>query len=105
MRSITFTATLALALSSSSVLAASAISHDRVKSGILPSGDLYSIYEVSCDNSNKTHIAMMDRRRSWCMIDSGSLECVRDPELAADQACAAQQFQLASDDKSLSADS
>ena len=99
IRPLQLSAALTMVLSSASVLADSAVSKDKIKTGILPSGDVYSIYEVSCADDSTTHIAMMDRRHKWCRVDGMNLDCYRMPEQAADQACASGQLELAGEPK------
>lgn len=105
MRSKLFITTMGTLLLSANVLADSSLARDKIKSGILPSGDLYSIFEIQCPDASKTHIAMMDRRTRWCMIEGAGLKCVREADLAADQACAASQLQIAGGDETLGTDS
>ncbi len=104
MRPLQSTVSLVIALFSASVIAGSAVSKDKVKTGILPSGDLYSIYEVSCADDSKTQIAVLDRRHNWCVMDGIDLDCFRMPEQAADQACAAGQLEVAGDPKTTADD-
>ena len=88
MRYLQFASALFAAVFSVQLLAESAVSKDRVKTGILPSGKFYSIYQVNCLDKTQTHIAMMDRRRTWCTVDGLELDCYRQPQEAAARACA-----------------
>ena len=60
--------------------------YEKVKTGILPSGGLYSLYEVSCGNSTTT-IASMERRTRWCTQAGDGLSCYRTADQASEKAC------------------
>jgi hypothetical protein len=59
---------------------------EKVKTGILPSGELYSLYQVSCGNSTTT-IASMERRTRWCTQAGDGLSCYRTADQAGEKAC------------------
>ena len=59
----------------------------KVKTGILPSGDFFSIYEASCPQNTAVSIASLDRRQRWCVESSGQLRCFRAAREAARYAC------------------
>ena len=61
---------------------------ERVKTGILPSGDFYSIYEVVCQDDTSASIARLERGRRWCATLNGELNCVDEAVHATDMACA-----------------
>ena len=79
---------LALCLGMSSAYAADNIALDKVKTGILPSGGFYSLYEGACHDQNAVSVASLDRMRRWCINASGDLACFRDRQEAAHLACA-----------------
>ncbi len=60
--------------------------YEKVKTGILPTGGLYSLYEVSCGNSTTT-IASMERRTRWCTQAGEGLSCYRTADQASEKAC------------------
>ena len=61
---------------------------DKVKTGILPSGGFYSLYEGTCQDRNVVSVASLDGMRRWCINASGDLACVRDSREAVEMACA-----------------
>lgn len=78
---------LAALYSVASAQAADSISMEKIKTGILPSGDLYSIYAADCFGQPDAHVASMDRRTRWCIQDDQQLNCFRRPSEAARAAC------------------
>ncbi len=60
---------------------------NKVKTGILPSGDFFSIYEASCPQNTAVSIASTDRRRRWCADADGQLRCFRAANEATRYAC------------------
>jgi hypothetical protein len=60
---------------------------DAVKSGILPNGGFYTVYEVRCADTGPAAIANVDSR--WCTAPTGELTCFRTPTQAKDKACSA----------------
>jgi hypothetical protein len=79
---------LAFWLGMAPAYAADGITLDRVKTGILPSGGFYSLYEGACADRNVVSVASLDRMRRWCINASGELACVREPQEAVQMACA-----------------
>lgn len=61
---------------------------ERVKSGILPAGGFYHLYEVTCTAGNTASIASLDRSTRWCTGDSADVSCFRRSHQAAEAACA-----------------
>ena len=60
---------------------------ERVKSGILPTGAVYNIYEVSCKDQTSAELARTQRGRRGCTSYAGELQCFKRAEQAADVAC------------------
>lgn len=60
---------------------------EKVKTGILPSGDTYSIYKVACKDQTSADVARTQRGHRWCASNGSELSCFRHPEQAADTAC------------------
>ena len=62
-------------------------SMNKVKTGILPSGDFFSIYEASCPQNTAVSIASTDQRQRWCVESDGQLRCFRAASEATRYAC------------------
>jgi len=69
------------------VQASGSISMEKIKTGILPSGEFYSIYEAACLDQPNAHVASMDRRTRWCVQEGEQLHCFRRPSEAVRAAC------------------
>ena len=87
MRSTRFGIALLAALLATPTLAAERASLEKVKTGILPSGGFYRIYEVACRDQRLSSVATI-RREQWCTLDAGNLQCFRDADDAIASACA-----------------
>jgi hypothetical protein len=85
----------------SSAVAAESIALDKVKTGILPSGGFYTLYEGTCPDKNVVSVASMERMRRWCINASGELACVRGSQEAVERACARTGLASNQDGKSL----
>ena len=70
------------------VLASEVPAMERVKTGILPAGGFYSIYEVGCHDQTSASIARLERGRRWCSTYNGELSCVDQARHAMEMACA-----------------
>ena len=68
--------------------AAGTISLEKTKTGILPSGDFYGLYQVNCHHQSSASIVSLDRRGRWCLNYEGELSCFRRSQEAAHMACA-----------------
>lgn len=78
---------VALCLGVAPVYGSENIALDKVKTGILPSGGFYSLYEGTCSDRNVISVASLDRMRRWCINASGELACVRESQEAVQMAC------------------
>jgi hypothetical protein len=78
---------LSAGLAGTPVFASDAIAVEKVKTGILPAGGLYELYQVTCQDRSATSVASMDRRRRWCSGYDGELSCFRDLQAASQMAC------------------
>ncbi|MEM9256346.1 MAG: hypothetical protein AAGA91_12935 [Pseudomonadota bacterium] len=87
MRTSQWTAIIAALVISGSASAYQETTKERVKSGILPAGGFYSLYEVTCSSGDQTAIASMERRTRWCAESSGELTCFRTIQEAKKVAC------------------
>jgi len=67
--------------------ASDSISMKKTKTGILPSGAFYAIYEVTCHDQTVANLASMDRRTRWCVQNYGQLSCFRQSGEAFRAAC------------------
>lgn len=72
-------------------VAGDALSRERVKTGILPNGGFYSLYEVTCSDERVVEVATMERRQRWCAQSGSDLACFRTAQEASHKACASAQ--------------
>lgn len=86
MRILTVFLTAALTLPSAVLAASDALQMDKVKMGILPSGGLYSIYNVTCDDQSTSHVVREQQGR-WCAGYDSQLQCFRKARQASAAAC------------------
>ena len=68
-------------------IAENIVSPEIIKTGILPAGGFYRIYEVTCRDETIANVATLQGRANWCVNDSGELTCYSDSRQAADKAC------------------
>lgn len=62
----------------------------KVKTGILPAGGFYSLYEVVCADTSVVTIGGLSRRGGpWCVGEAGELQCFRRSVDATQLACSA----------------
>lgn len=62
----------------------------KVKTGILPAGGFYSLYEVACVDTSIVTIGGLSRRGGpWCVGEAGELQCFRRSDDATQRACSA----------------
>lgn len=69
----------------------------KVKTGILPSGEFYRLYEVQCADQSQASVASLNRGRKWCTNQQDQLSCFRRMEQASNLACAQQRQFVAND--------
>ena len=79
--------------------ASSAYDTAKVKTGILPSGGFYSLYEVDCPDQFTAAVASLKSNRSWCTSSDGEMSCFSSKQDASLKACGSRA--LASTDDSL----
>ncbi len=60
---------------------------NKVKTGILPTGGFFSIYEAACPQDAAVSIASTDRRQRWCVQSDGQLRCFGAAKEATRYAC------------------
>ena len=61
----------------------------KLKTGILPDGGLYSLYRVQCPDGSDASVASLERRARWCTLQGEQLLCARSAREIGDRACAA----------------
>ena len=69
--------------------ASSAYDMDKVKTGILPSGGFYSLYEVDCPDQFTAAVASLRGKRRWCTSTDGEMSCFSRKQDASLKACGA----------------
>ena len=70
---------------------------EKVKTGILPTGELYGLYEVQCANQSQGSIVSLRGRSQWCTNQNDELQCFRKMKQASHLACTHQRL-LANND-------
>ena len=59
----------------------------KVKTGILPNGGFYSLYEVDCRDQGTAEIASLNGKRRWCALRGGALSCSSSQQDVTSSAC------------------
>lgn len=68
--------------------AAEPLAIEKTKTGILPDGGFYGLYEVQCRDSETAAIGALSRRAGpWCVARQGELQCFPRSQAAAWAAC------------------
>ena len=86
-----------LAFSSVFSHASSAYGTDKVKTGILPSGGFYSLYEVDCPDKFTAAVASLKGNRRWCASSDGVMSCFSSKQDASLKACGSRAVASADD--------
>lgn len=60
---------------------------EKVKTGILPSGGFYSLYEVDCSGQITAAIASLNGQKRWCSLHEGAMNCHSSKQDASVSAC------------------
>ena len=81
---------LAAGLMGSHAFAADKLSLQVIKTGILPAGGFYRIYEVACKEATNANVARLQGQGDWCVNDNGELACFSDSQQASRKACGAE---------------
>ena len=71
---------------------------EKIKTGILPSGGFYSLYEVACDDQVTAAIASLNGKRSWCTSLNGELSCFSRRNEASNRACMSGEVAVSNED-------
>ena len=87
MRGLYRAGVIAAVVCSNAVYASEGESIQKVKTGILPTGGFFSIYEVACPQDTTASIASTDRRQRWCVEADGQLRCFGAVSEATQHAC------------------
>lgn len=68
--------------------ASAAYDTEKIKTGILPSGDFFGIYEVNCPDQVTAEIASLKGKRRWCAASyDGGVSCFQRKQAASLKAC------------------
>ena len=59
----------------------------KVKTGILPAGGFYSVYQVECREDVTAAIANVNGKRRWCSLHDGAMNCFSSRQRASLSAC------------------
>ena len=59
----------------------------KVKTGILPAGGFYSVYQVECREDVTAAIASLNGKRRWCSLHDGAMNCFSSRQRASLSAC------------------
>ena len=60
----------------------------KVKTGILPNGGFYSLYEADCRDQGTAEIASLNgSKRRWCALRGGALSCSSSQQDVTSSAC------------------
>ena len=63
---------------------------EKIKTGILPTGGFYSIYQVACADNSVANVAARSRRGGpWCSGEGTQLQCFKRSSDAVQLACSA----------------
>jgi hypothetical protein len=87
VRTITGFLVTSLTLFGAFAQASSSYDIDKVKTGILPSGGFYSLYEVDCPDQFTAAIASLNGKRRWCTSYDGQMSCFSSKQDASLKAC------------------
>ena len=71
----------------SSLAFANGVDREKVKTGILPDGGFYSLYEYRCVDGATVVLASMERRTRWCTSLGDELRCTGSARQAHEIAC------------------
>ena len=87
MRIVTYFLASLLVFFGAFAQASSTYHTEKVKTGILPSGDFFSIYEVDCPDKFTAAVARLDGNTRWCTSYDGELSCFLRKQEASLKAC------------------
>jgi hypothetical protein len=87
MRSVFGSLLVTLLVLSGSAHGAGRLDIVKVKTGILPGGGFYSLYQVDCLDERTGAIASLDRKRRWCTLHEGDMICSSSRQEASFKAC------------------
>lgn len=76
----------------------------KVKTGILPSGAFYSVYEVGCASGASSAVISLEGRSRWCATEGGDMVCMRRLRDASRLACTSDGLQVAGRAESVAVD-
>jgi hypothetical protein len=70
---------------------------EKVKTGILPTGELYGLYAVQCADQSQGSIVSLRGRSQWCTNQNDELQCFRKMQQASHLACTDQRLMANND--------
>jgi len=97
MRSILSLLFAALFIMMSPAYGSEQVTVEKVKTGILPTGELYGLYQVQCADQSQGSIVSLRGRSQWCTNQNDELQCFRKMKQASHLACTHQRL-LANND-------
>ena len=98
------TLVLLVPLLSAAVQASDTAPLQKLKTGILPTGAFYSVYEIGCASGATSAVISLEGRSRWCATEDGSMVCMRRLGDASRLACASDGLQVAGRAESVAGD-
>ena len=87
MRSVVAVIVFLASLAGTQAFAGQPGAPEKVKTGILPSGEFYSLYNVTCSDGRQESVSSLQRGTRWCTEHAGELACFRRSTVASQVAC------------------
>jgi hypothetical protein len=84
---ITCLVTSMVLLGASAIASSDDFDTKKVKTGILPAGGFFSLYEVDCSGNVTAAIASLNGQSRWCSLQGGAMNCFSSSQLASINAC------------------
>ena len=87
MRTLITSSVLFATLASAPLFAAETLPLEKIKTGILPAGGFYGVYEVTCRDQTAANVVSTERGGRWCTSFDGQLSCFNRSQDASRRAC------------------
>ncbi len=87
LRLLTLSLLLGTTVVGGRAFAENTVSLEVIKTGILPAGGFYRIYEITCRDETVVNVATLQGRANWCVNDDGELACFSNSKQASAKAC------------------
>lgn len=87
MRIVTGCLVALVMLSSTIGHASDSVDLAKTKTGILPNGGFYSLYEADCRDQQNAEVVSLKGKRRWCTLQDGTMSCFSSQQDAALNAC------------------